>query len=1025
MKLDLVFQNIINKISFMLYHQDSIIKACAYKILKACIINEDSLYVLIQNKILIYLIISLSIDLSTDLEKTYAIKLIHKFLVIKNGCNYLSIGVIKSLIHLLDEDLFIISNDLKALIVEVLLEISVLNPPLVYHSNGFNLLIKQLVNNSNIVISINCVLIIINLLNIDEFKTTFFRNGYNLNNLISIFDLESLTEPSKSKVIRFQKVSFLVTVFLKNWNGLLCTSLNDFQILEDLINNLSDHDDWRRKEYILDILLDVLNIKSLPWLRTSVIGEFLLKFNPGAKFLFNQHDVVDSNSNFLGDFEDEMNNDIINHYVNHYVGLVCFVLVKLNIVDLLQQNIHDPHLNDKVVLLLSNVFRFLKLYLPPEFYINLSHKIDLDSLIKISNHTLNSGQIDSNIFKGLKQLNTWGAPKYSDVDDNEFKSLINATKVLTIKEYNSWEWLLIYQLIQGPLKQERRVAELLEKQPKFFKRIISFYRPFKFRFCGLPLSSTKNYKRIIQVGVAMFELLVSTQTGLRYLYKNKIMIQSAEILAQIDPYSGIKAKNAVLKEHNLIHTVNFGYIKFIGKLTETEKGIKILSYWQMFQLLDNIIESSKLGSSNNYFILNLFKSVDFSKQQTINLLSKCLNVCNTSLKLKLVDHLPYLNLDKRTETKLIINNLYQKSIVKPLVDIIYNNYLDQNKDQDYLKLVLSFNPPISIFQKYTKGMTILNQFLLIPKGFSYLSNFSYINNNLIAWLHDKKQFKILKYYESKLNEKLFPYFKFNNRISYNFFLKHLLDTKEGMSYFQNHEASETFIETIMSDIETALGRFQSQKDDDIETLMTDHEMMHLKQNLWILGEINSSQQGMQLLPFEFFDNLIDFYSKCNNWNLKSLLFYQIGKLALNNEGIEMLDDKKWTVSYNKFNKYLNFGYPRNLSLGYFKTETKFDVNFDKFHKYQMYNMDDLTEEESVIIELIFKFPSNLLKLDKQPIKELLFLKKNYSSLFNLDFFLKIIKFIDNSNLNFKKRNFIFGLFIDDTNLLELLIKRKK
>lgn len=769
-KQDLVIQNIINKISFMFYYNDSTIKACGYKILKACIINEDSLYVLIQNKILIYMIISLSVDRSNDLEKTYAIKLIHKFLVIKNGGNYLSIGIIKSLIHLLDDDLFIISNDLKALIVEILLEISVLNPPLIYHSNGFNLLIKQLINNSNIVISINCILIIINLLNIDEFKTTFFRNGYNLNNIVTIFDEDSLLEVSKSKVIRFQKISFLLTVFLKNWNGLLCASLNNFQILEDLINNLSDRDDWRLKEYVLDILLDVLNIKSLPWLRSSVIGEFLLKFNPNAKFLFNQHDIVDPNSSFLGDFENEMNNDIINHYVNHYVGLVTFVLIKLNIVDLLLQNIHDTHLNDKVVLLLSSILKFLKLYLPFDFNKNLSHRIDLDSLIKISNHTLNSGRMDSAITKSFKNLNTSTVPnKYADIDDNEFKSLINATRVLTIKEFNNWDWSLIYQLILGPLKQERRVADLLEKQPKFFKRIISFYRPFKFRFCGLPLKTTKNYKRIILVGISMFELLVSSQTGLRYLYKNKILIQIAEILAQIDPYSGIEAKNPALKESNLTNTVNFGYIKFLAKLTESDNGIRILCHWQIFQLLDNIVESSKFSSSNNYFLLTLFKNVDFSKIQTINLLSKCFNVCNKQLKQKLVEYLPYLNLDKRTETKLIINNLYQKSIVKQLVDIIYNNYLDQNKDQDYLRLLLSFNPPIAIFQKQTKGITILNQFLLIPEGFNYLSNFNYINNNLISWLNDKKLLKILRYYESKLNEKLFPYFKFNNSISYNFF----------------------------------------------------------------------------------------------------------------------------------------------------------------------------------------------------------------------------------------------------------------
>ena len=78
-----------------------------------------------------------------------------------------------------------------------------------------------------------------------------------------------------------------------------------------------------------------------------------------------------------------------------------------------------------------------------------------------------------------------------------------------------------------------------------------------------------------------------------------------------------------------------------------------------------------------------------------------------------------------------------------------------------------------------------------------------------------------------------------------------------------------------------------------------------------------------------------------------------------------------------------------------------------------------------IIELIYKFSSFLNKNEKKSAKDLLYFKKQGPDLFNLQLFLKVIKIIDNSNFNFKKRNFIFNLFVDDKGLLEELTKRRK
>lgn len=982
-KQDLSLQTIINTINFMFYSKSGPVKAASYKILRYCIANEDSLYVLVQNRLLILMIITLSTDSSSEIEKLNAVRLVHRFLTIESGSNYLSIGIVKLLMHLLDDDLFIISVDLQHVIMETLLEIALLNPQLLYHADGFNLLIRYLTSNGDIALLINCLFIILKLLETTEFQH-FFRNGYNINSLISVFDEESLIQPLKLKIQKFQKVLFLLTVFLKNWNGLMCCSLNSFQVLRDLLESL-DGDDTKLKEFIVDILLDVLRIKPLPWLRTSVVGEFLLQFNPNASFVYK----CDQDAMSL-------------HYINHYIGLVTFVLIRLGLVDLLLKNIDSP-INDKVVLLLSHLYKHSKTLLPPEFGLELSDQALLHALIKISDFSMNSHR------KPVDGLEISPDLSGAKIDDSEFKSLVNNSRILTVKEFNSWDWKLILDIFQGPLQSERKFLEIMEKQPKFFKRLLSFYRPFKFRFCNLS-NKSKDLKRILTVGVLIFETLMKYPAGVKYLYKNKIMIQILEIYAQVDPLSGIRAKVPILAEKNLISTLNFGYLKFVGKLTESDNGMKLLHQWQFFQLIDNIIESSESSKSNNVFLLTLFKNMKFGRSELDNFLLKSMAISNLSLKIKLLDLLPGFGISKFTETKLLVSNIYQKHLSERIVDYLFDKFIQEQEDTTYLQLILQFNPPVTILQRYTKGQELLCQFLSISEGFTYLFTFDYVDINFSQWLHDKKTMKILQFYESNVNKLLFPYFNLIEPVEYRFFLKSLLDTREGLVFFQNYCIETGFVDQLLRDIENGLQNLDN--------------LPELKQDLWILGEITSSNFGIQLIPFEFLEKLIQLFDTCENWVIKNLIFYQIDNLALTDEGIELLDEHKWVVQYNRFNKFENFGFPRKLDLNFFGNEFKL-VNFHKSDKVQFHTPDDLTEDEQIILELIFKFPSNLTKLDKQPTKELMYLKKNYPSIFNYELFMKMIKFIDNSNFNFKKRDFVFLLFVDDTNLLETLVKKKK
>lgn len=984
-KRDLNLINVLNKVSHLVISSQTELRALYYKILRYCIINEDSLYILIQNKLLIFLIISLSTT-NSYIEKYEAIKLINKFLVTKNGSNYLSIGVIKALIYLL-EDPSPNDSDLKYVIIESLLEISILNPQLIYHSNGFNLLINLLIENTDLslhtpIIQLNCLLIIIKLLEINNFKI-FFRNGFNLLNLILIFEQD--IEDKSLPVLKFQRISFLLTVFLKNWNGLICSSLNDFKMLKDFINNLCKPY-IKLKEFILDILLDVLLIRSLPWLRNSLIGEFFGKFG-NNQFSYN-----------IGTNEDP----IMLHYINHYQGLLTVVLIKLGLIDLLVANLNDTAnkpLHDKIILLLSNVYKFSKTYLPIEYDLDLSKEINMKSLMKISEYNLSTDK--------SPQINIQYQP--TNCDDNEFKHLINASKVMQAKEFTEWDWKILVKLFQGPLQYEKKFNDLLEKQPKFFKRLLSFYRPFKLRFCNLPIKNDANYKKIIAVGNLMFEIFSKNPEGLKILLKNKILLQMVEILAQIDPFSGIYATNPILSVSKLINTVNFGYLTFIGKLTQSSNGIKLLEHWQFFQVLNGIIDSSQYDT-NNYFIILLFKAVSFELPKVLSLLSKVMLIGNTALKLEIIKLIPGFELNSHWLVKLVITNIYQLDIKDELLELVdYENASN-------LEILLKSNPSIIILSKSVRGKKILTHLLKLSSGFTYLCEYDYINSQFTRWLNDYQHFNIIKFYESKINNLMFPYFK-NEVIEYDFFLRNLLDTKEGLSYFEKHNEQTGFIQNLMNNVKKGIISLNT-----LEGI----ELLKLKQDIWVLGEINSSNYGMLSLEVEFLSTIITQFQQCPNWSYKGLLFYQIGKISLNNEGIEILDELNWLSRYDKFNRFNNFSYPRDLG-----NLNIFNINYNEINEVNLKSLpisistNDDSIEDNLLLELIYRFSSFFSKIEKKLGNDLKYLKTNQPELFNMDNFMKVIKIIDNSSYNFSKRNFIFNLFIDNRLNLENLIKKRR
>lgn len=118
-----------------------------------------------------------------------------------------------------------------------------------------------------------------------------------------------------------------------------------------------------------------------------------------------------------------------------------------------------------------------------------------------------------------------------DMDDLQFRSLLLETQVLATVNYLKWKWDLINDIVEGPLLNPKRLEEAI-KASKFLKRLIGFYRPFKYRFSDI--KNTKPNQRYVRIGCALIKTLLQNNEGILYLSESKLLRQLAECLAQLD-----------------------------------------------------------------------------------------------------------------------------------------------------------------------------------------------------------------------------------------------------------------------------------------------------------------------------------------------------------------------------------------------------------------------------------------------------------------------------------------------------------
>ncbi|GMF08679.1 unnamed protein product [[Candida] boidinii] len=250
----------------------------------------------------------------------------------------------------------------------------------------------------------------------------------------------------------------------------------------------------------------------------------------------------------------------------------------------IRETVKDKKLSRKIIILISEVSYLRSNLLQHDLSKDIAPSFELNSLMEkeLRKHHRSPGALKNSINKISLE---YKSKALYNIDDLEFKNMINNSFVLVTKDYHNWNWTIITELLQGPLRSPKRFEEVI-KTTKLFKRLMSFYRPFKYRFSVA--RKNKNNKIFVKVGCEVFKALLSHSEGVKYLSENKLMPQMAECLAQIDPYSGITASDPLFSKQKLEATLSYGYFHFLGVLSDDVNGQRILEQWWIFDMLYHI-----------------------------------------------------------------------------------------------------------------------------------------------------------------------------------------------------------------------------------------------------------------------------------------------------------------------------------------------------------------------------------------------------------------------------------------------------
>lgn len=992
-----------------LLHKRTEMVAAGYRIARYSITTSESIKSLQRLQIEIFIIRTLTKDSKCHIERLQAVKLIRTILEFPDsGVKQISVGLIRALVSVCEQ-----SDDmLKNIALETLTEIFIFTPANVNIAGGTRVLLQCAIDGPY-ELSPSICMAFMYVINNPRLRASVDLKD--LEFLISAFtDLQTKGHVNTEKL---QNSARILSSILSTWPGLITLCANDFYPLKSLIDCFQYPIPVLRDK-LMDIFFSIFRIKPLSWSSSFLAGRRLTTFGR----------VADTRSDF--NYMDYAASSVPDSsFTKNYTALLLATTLHCNLMENLILMLTDNEdvgnarratlLIGELIDLASNILpeqRLLKLVSLPGLVETATSKMN-DSLVA-SAAVFQIDKISRNIYKARYPRDTKETRGSSmtmqvkvkmgvQIDDVSFRQLMADTQVLTTKTFTRWNWDALTELIQGPLLSPKRLEESI-KTTKFMKRLMSFYRPFKYRFSSI--KKTRPNQKCVKVGNALFKTLLQSKEGIKYLNENKLLSQIAECLAQLDPMSGISSPDPLFSKQRLENTLSSGYFSLLGTLSADANGMAMMENRNMFNMFYHL---SELRSRED-LICNFLRSMDFELQGHPRIiLAKALTTGQKNVRLFATAHLKTLcNAKEATQKwaiKLLVTQLYDPEVeVCKLAVEVLEEYCKETKNLEYF---VHLQPSLDHLGDI--GNPLLLKFLSTSRGFQYLKDMDYVHQEMDNWFHGQNDIYVSQI-EEYLEKAHCPWPGFGREkdsittIVPRHFYGEITLTEEGCQLLRQKGHFEMFCNFIQ---ENGLSCY----DDD--------SLVKLKGCLWAVGHAGSNSSGASFLESTgVVNDIIKIAEESPIYSLKGTAFLVLGLISSTVEGSEILDELEWESVERVMGYPLGICLPRNLENFLIKPQQD-SIGCEEEMKEEAFPHVQTDPVKRAIVEALSNLSNQILANDAS--RRLVELSRKHGERFrSTEQFIEAMALMEKYKFKLPIRKFIFELF-DTGYLLEKMTARKQ
>ncbi|PYH77858.1 cytosolic regulator pianissimo [Aspergillus uvarum CBS 121591] len=923
LKYDLEWSVFGLRVQIMLLSDNKEAVAAGYRLTRYAIADRKSLQIIRSFHTDELVILSLVKESKASIEREQALKFVRAFLDVKDGVREISRAVVRTIVSVAEH----YEDRLRNISIMTLAEILVKDPELIAYSGGFATLHDALAEGT-FGASESLVASFLHVLD-TPYSRKHLRGGCELEAVLAPFT-DSLSDSVRNG--RLKSSARAISAMLKTWPGLIILARNGAKPLQSLLDSLH-YPDPQARDLIMELLFDALRIKPPSWSSSFLAGRRLTTYGRVANLR------TESDTKHIQAFYNDDGNRF--DLTAHFSTLILATLVEAGLSKALSDLIEDEtdlSLRRKATLLLTEVLKLAHHSLPQHISAKLQvlpHLLPAAIKYDVENHDISTStiyQIDS-INRTLARSVPNGAGRYNvevdisasllsgdqgkeklspSMDETQFRNAILETHVLNTVNYLKWKWDLIHRIVEGPLTNPKRLEEAI-KGSKFMKRLIGFYRPFKYRFSMLP--NTKPNQRYVRTGCALMRTLVQLPEGTRYLAENKFLRQVAECLAQVDRMSGLTSSSPLFSKEQMASTLSGGYFAILGTLSSDANGLAMMERWHMLNMFYHIVELR----DRDDLIQTLLGNMDYTQESHLRvILSKALTTSSKEIRIFAtrllrkyavgnvsLPALPSAGNNADWVVKLLVTQLYDPdvSVCQVAVKILE----EACNQRHYLEYVVKCRPSLDHLGEI--GAPLLLRFLSTSVGYHYLDGLDYITQEMDDWFLGRND-AYVGLVEAALSR---AYVDQPRRSSFvpedlvdlqdiglvpPHFYRELARTAEGCKLLEHSGHFNEFAWTIRD--------FQLDEEDT-------EALLKVKGCLWAVGNVGSMELGAPFLESDIVQHIVKIAESAEVLTMRGTAFFVLGLISRSRHGLKVLRDFGWDSALDHKGNSLGLSLPTDFN----------------------------------------------------------------------------------------------------------------